>query len=93
MNTRVFIHRLYLTRVVGGKLPFKRVRTSLRRLVAAESASNDGMAYPFLTITIYVLTEATAGTAVGKWIILGCLCMYLLRRPTPMASQTTTIYS
>ncbi|KZV73094.1 hypothetical protein PENSPDRAFT_318780 [Peniophora sp. CONT] len=59
--------------IVGGKFAVKHVPLNLRRLIAAESASNDGMAYPFLTIAIYVLTEANTGVAIEKWIILGWL--------------------
>ncbi|KZV72137.1 hypothetical protein PENSPDRAFT_576576 [Peniophora sp. CONT] len=59
--------------IVGGKYAVKHVPLNLRRLIAAESASNDGMAYPFLTVAIYVLTEANTGVAIGKWLAFGCL--------------------
>ncbi|VDC06807.1 unnamed protein product [Peniophora sp. CBMAI 1063] len=64
--------------IVGGKFAVKHVPLNLRRLIAAESASNDGMAYPFLTIAIYVLTEANAGVAIEKWIVLGWLYQVVL---------------
>ena len=68
---------IQLTCGAGGKFAVKHVPLNLRRLIAAESASNDGMAYPFLTIAIYVLTEANAGVAIEKWIVLGWLCKHL----------------
>ena len=44
--------------ITGGKFATKHVPVNLRRLVVAESASNDGLAYPFLTISLYLSTES-----------------------------------
>ena len=59
---------------VGGKYAEDNVSADLRWLIAAESASNDGLAYPFLSISIYLTVEATKREAVGKWFLVGCLC-------------------
>lgn len=47
----------------------------LRHLLSAESAANDGLAYPFLTIAIYLTVDATKREAIGHWFLVGCLCM------------------
>lgn len=43
-------------------------------LLAAESAANDGLAYPFLSISMYLTLEARKGIAVEKWFLVGWLC-------------------
>jgi sodium/hydrogen antiporter len=68
----------YLTRETGGKFAVKHVPLNLRRLLAAESASNDGLAYPFLSIAIYLLTERTRALAIEKWFIIGWLCKLIV---------------
>jgi hypothetical protein len=40
----------------------------------AESASNDGLAYPFLSISIYLAVETSKKVAFGKWFLIGWLC-------------------
>ncbi|VDC07865.1 unnamed protein product [Peniophora sp. CBMAI 1063] len=64
--------------ILEGKFAEENVHGRLRSLIEAESASNDGMAYPFLTIAFYVLIEANVGTAIGKWMVIGCLYQVLL---------------
>ncbi|KAI0051221.1 hypothetical protein FA95DRAFT_1554803 [Auriscalpium vulgare] len=59
--------------IIGGSFAVKHVPVNLRRLLAAESASNDGLAYPFLSISIYLTTEATRREAIGKWFLVGWL--------------------
>ncbi|KAA1472955.1 hypothetical protein DENSPDRAFT_839357 [Dentipellis sp. KUC8613] len=59
--------------IVGGRFAVKNVPLNLRRLLAAESASNDGLAYPFLSISIYLTTEASKRAAIGKWFLIGWL--------------------
>ena len=49
---------------------------NLRRIIAAESASNDGLAYPFLSISIYLTVEASKREAFGKWFLVGWLCKF-----------------
>lgn len=58
----------------GGGFADKYVDKDICNLLVAESASNDGLAYPFLAISIYLTTEASRTTAFEKWIIIGCLC-------------------
>ncbi|KZS92704.1 Sodium/hydrogen exchanger [Sistotremastrum niveocremeum HHB9708] len=59
--------------IIMGDFAVKHVPRHIRLLLAAESASNDGMAYPFLTLPIYLTLEATTKSAVGKWLLFGCL--------------------
>ncbi|KAI0063655.1 hypothetical protein BV25DRAFT_1824218 [Artomyces pyxidatus] len=64
--------------IVGGSFAIKNVPVNLRRLLAAESASNDGLAYPFLSISIYLTTEVSRRTAIGKWFLIGWLYQVIL---------------
>ena len=61
---------------VGGKYAHQHVPVNLRRIIAAESASNDGLAYPFLSISIFLTVEATKREAFGKWFLVGWLCKF-----------------
>ncbi|OBZ68768.1 putative Na(+)/H(+) antiporter C3A11.09 [Grifola frondosa] len=56
--------------VVGGKYADKHVPAHLRHLLAAESACNDGAAYPFLFIALYLTTDPTTGKAISDWFLL-----------------------
>jgi NhaP-type Na+/H+ or K+/H+ antiporter len=58
----------------GGKFAVKNVPLRIRQLLVAESASNDGLAYPFLSIAIYLTTESSRETAFEKWIVISWLC-------------------
>jgi len=60
--------------IVGGKFAIKHVPVNLRNILSAESAANDGLAYPFLSISIYLITETSRGTAISKWFLVGWLC-------------------
>ncbi|KAH9940411.1 Sodium/hydrogen exchanger family-domain-containing protein [Epithele typhae] len=62
--------------IVGGKFATKHVPLNLRQIIAAESAANDGLAYPFLSISIYLTVEASRGVAFEKWFLIGWLCEY-----------------
>ena len=53
--------------VVGGKFADKHVPAHIRHLLSAESGSNDGAAFPFLYIAIYLLLDSSPGHAVGEW--------------------------
>ncbi|THV05186.1 hypothetical protein K435DRAFT_115986 [Dendrothele bispora CBS 962.96] len=59
--------------IVGGKFAVKHVPLNLRQILSAESAANDGLAYPFLSISIYLLIDATSREAVGHWFLVGWL--------------------
>lgn len=60
--------------MIGGKYAHQHVPVNLRRIIAAESAANDGLAYPFLSISIYLTIEATKREAFAKWFLVGWLC-------------------
>ncbi|KAI0070725.1 Sodium/hydrogen exchanger [Panus rudis PR-1116 ss-1] len=64
--------------IVGGKFAIKHVPTNLRRILAAESAANDGLAYPFLSISIYLTVETSRRAAFGKWFLVGWLYQVIL---------------
>lgn len=64
--------------VIGGKFAVTNVPLSIRQLLVAESASNDGLAYPFLSIAIYLTTEASRTTAFEKWIVISWLYQVVL---------------
>ncbi|KAF7789589.1 hypothetical protein EIP86_000535 [Pleurotus ostreatoroseus] len=64
--------------IVGGKYALKHVPTNLRRIIAAESAANDGLAYPFLSISLYLTLESSTGTAFAKWFLIGWLYQVIL---------------
>lgn len=67
--------------LAGGNFAMKHVPKNLRLVLAAESAANDGLAYPFLSISIYLTVEASVRVAIGKWFLVGWLCMFS-PRPT-----------
>lgn len=60
--------------VVGGKYADKHVPAHLRHLLAAESGCNDGAAYPFLWIALYLIVDPSTGRAVSDWFLLLWLC-------------------
>jgi sodium/hydrogen antiporter len=66
--------RSTLTTHQGGRYAIKHVPVNLRRILAAESAANDGMAYPFLSISIYLTVETSQRVAIAKWFLIGWLC-------------------
>lgn len=53
--------------VIGGKFADKHVPAHIRHMLSAESGSNDGAAFPFLYIAMYLLLDASPGHAVGEW--------------------------
>jgi NhaP-type Na+/H+ or K+/H+ antiporter len=54
--------------VIGGKFAEKHVPAHVRHMLAAESGCNDGAAFPFLYIALYLLLEKSPGHAVGEWV-------------------------
>ncbi|KAJ4468221.1 Sodium/hydrogen exchanger [Lentinula aciculospora] len=64
--------------IVGGKFAVKHVPVNLRRILLAESAANDGLAYPFLSISIYLTVESSKRVAFGKWFLVGWLYQVIL---------------
>ncbi|KAF5336682.1 hypothetical protein D9758_015681 [Tetrapyrgos nigripes] len=59
--------------IVGGKFAVKHVPLNLRLILSAESAANDGLAYPFLSIAIYLMVDPTPKEAVLHWVLIGWL--------------------
>ncbi|KAJ8523184.1 hypothetical protein ONZ45_g326 [Pleurotus djamor] len=64
--------------IVGGKYAIKHVPENLRHILAAESAANDGLAYPFLSISIYLTVEASRRVAIAKWFLVGWLYQVIM---------------
>ncbi|KAF8814876.1 hypothetical protein BYT27DRAFT_6962753 [Phlegmacium glaucopus] len=63
--------------IVGGKFAKNYVPEKLRHLLSAESAANDGLAYPFLTLSLYLTIESSRGVAITRWLLIGCLYQVL----------------
>lgn len=59
--------------IVGGEFARRHVPLNLRQILAAESAANDGLAYPFLTLTLYLTLESSRKAAISHWVLIGCL--------------------
>ncbi|RPD63668.1 hypothetical protein L227DRAFT_542591 [Lentinus tigrinus ALCF2SS1-6] len=64
--------------IVGGRYAREHVPVNLRHIIAAESAANDGLAYPFISLSIYLTTQKSTGVAFGEWILVGCLYQVVL---------------
>ncbi|KAH0827507.1 Sodium/hydrogen exchanger family-domain-containing protein [Lanmaoa asiatica] len=58
----------------GGRFATMHVPVDIRRILSAESAANDGLAYPFLALAIYLTVETSTRVAIGKWFYIGWLC-------------------
>lgn len=61
---------------LGGKFAQKHVPVNLRQLLSAESAANDGLAYPFLMLAIYLTIDSSNETALTHWVLVGWLCTF-----------------
>ncbi|KAF7351413.1 Na+ H+ exchanger 1 [Mycena sanguinolenta] len=55
--------------VVGGKYADKHVPAHIRHLLAAESGCNDGAAFPFLYISLYLILDNTTNDAIRDWFL------------------------
>ncbi|TDL26287.1 hypothetical protein BD410DRAFT_784373 [Rickenella mellea] len=64
--------------IIGGKFAIKNVPRHIRHILSAESAANDGLAYPFLTISIYLTVETSRRVALEKWFLIGWLYQVIL---------------
>lgn len=61
--------------VIGGKWADKHVPAHIRHLLAAESGCNDGAAFPFLFLSLYLLLDhPNTGVAIRDWFLLLWLC-------------------
>jgi NhaP-type Na+/H+ or K+/H+ antiporter len=73
-NALVFETMKHMNMSLGGRFAQKHVPVNLRQLLAAESAANDGLAYPFLTLAIYLTIDSSRETALTHWVLVGWLC-------------------
>ncbi|KAG1775339.1 Sodium/hydrogen exchanger family-domain-containing protein [Suillus placidus] len=64
--------------ITRGKFATQHVPVNIRRILSAESAANDGLAYPFLAISIYLTVETSVRTALGKWFLVGWLYQVII---------------
>ncbi|PCH40212.1 hypothetical protein WOLCODRAFT_116887 [Wolfiporia cocos MD-104 SS10] len=64
--------------VVGGKYADKHVPAHIRHLLAAESGCNDGAAFPFLFIALYLTIDPSTGRAISDWFLLLWLYQVIL---------------
>ncbi|MBK4731427.1 sodium:proton antiporter [Oxynema sp. CENA135] len=76
------------TAIVTGKVAERNLPDRLRHTLSAESAANDGLAYPLVFLPILFLTRSP-GEALGQWfgeillwevgatVVLGAVCGYL----------------
>ncbi|KIY51515.1 hypothetical protein FISHEDRAFT_70739 [Fistulina hepatica ATCC 64428] len=55
--------------VVGGKYADKHVPAHIRHMLAAESGCNDGAAFPFLYIALFLIIDSTTKDAVRDWFL------------------------
>ncbi|KAG8760091.1 hypothetical protein FRC14_004077 [Serendipita sp. 396] len=56
--------------VINGRYAEKHVPEHLRHLLSCESGSNDGAAFPFLFLALYLILEADDRVAVGHWFYI-----------------------
>ncbi|KIK99333.1 hypothetical protein PAXRUDRAFT_822887 [Paxillus rubicundulus Ve08.2h10] len=64
--------------ITRGKFATRHVPVDIRRILSAESAANDGLAYPFLTIALYLTVETSTRVAIGRWFLIGWLYQVIL---------------
>ncbi|THV04332.1 hypothetical protein K435DRAFT_816998 [Dendrothele bispora CBS 962.96] len=64
--------------VVGGKYADKHVPAHVRHLLASECGCNDGAAYPFLFLSLYLIMDGSVGAAMRDWILLLWLYQIIL---------------
>ncbi|CDH58281.1 related to na h-exchanging protein [Lichtheimia corymbifera JMRC:FSU:9682] len=63
--------------IVQGPYAERNVRAGIRYLIAAESAANDGLGYPFLFLAVYLM-KLSGGEVVKEWVIQAVLRGVLL---------------
>ncbi|KAG6334248.1 hypothetical protein ID866_4839, partial [Astraeus odoratus] len=59
--------------ITRGNFATKHVPKEIRHILSAEAAANDGLAYPFLSISLYLVTESSLTTAIRKGFLVGWL--------------------
>ncbi|KAF9445302.1 hypothetical protein P691DRAFT_777670 [Macrolepiota fuliginosa MF-IS2] len=66
----------------GGKFAKEHVPLNIRHILSAESAANDGLAYPFLSISLYLTLEPNRRKDFTDWILIGWLYEVILGTAT-----------
>ncbi|KXN90638.1 putative Na(+)/H(+) antiporter C3A11.09 [Leucoagaricus sp. SymC.cos] len=56
----------------------KHVPINIRHILSAESAGNDGLAYPFLSISLYLTLEPDRRKDIQDWVLIGWLYQVIL---------------
>jgi len=69
----------------GGSFAQEHVPEEIRHILTAEAAANDGLAYPFLSISIYLMTESSVRAAIQKGFLIGWLCKILFMLYLPIS--------
>ncbi|KAI8991806.1 Sodium/hydrogen exchanger family-domain-containing protein [Mycotypha africana] len=64
--------------VVKGRFAEKHVPAHIRNILSAESGANDGMGFPFLFLALFLISEPSVGSAVGKWVYITLLFQIIL---------------
>jgi NhaP-type Na+/H+ or K+/H+ antiporter len=64
--------------VIGGKYADKHVPAHIRHLIAVESGANDGAAFPFLYIALYLIIDHDTGHAIHDWFLFLWLYQIIL---------------
>lgn len=75
--------------VVGGKYADKHVPAHIRHLLAAESGCNDGAAFPFLYIALYLILDSTTSVAIRHWFLDLWLCTSAFSLPVHVLTLPT----
>ncbi|KAI8647216.1 Cation/H+ exchanger [Parasitella parasitica] len=85
--------------IVQGHFAEKYVPKNIRNIIIAESGANDGLGYPFLFLTIYLIQMPSIMVALSKWswfilgyeigfsILVGFLVGYIARKTLKFAKQ------
>ena len=60
----------------------------IRHLLSAEAGCNDGAAYPFLFLALFLVLDATPGRAVADWVLYLWLCQSPSSLPGVYADET-----
>lgn len=67
--------------VVGGPWAEKHVPAHIRHLLMCESGCNDGAAFPFLYLALYLtMNRHDVGWAIGRWVRIFCFFLFALLR-------------
>ncbi|PFH47473.1 hypothetical protein AMATHDRAFT_77194 [Amanita thiersii Skay4041] len=64
--------------IVGSEFAKVYIPVHLRQLILAESALNDGLAYLFLSFSIYMAVDGPSKTDIGSWVLIGGLYQIIL---------------